>query len=1541
MSEPDADLDPFEAVAESFLARFRAGQRPSIEEYAARHPDLAEELRELLPAMVMVEQDLTIDPDLGSFDARPALIHPSGKERRLGDYHILREIGRGGMGLVYEAEQVSLGRRVALKVLPGHIAGDTDAMQRFQHEARAAARLHHTNIVPVFDVGRDGEVAYYAMQFIQGQGLDRVIDELARLRDPKGKLDRAVGTGPTAIGARAPALSRVAEALLSGRFVTEVAARSSHIPQAAAAVPTATEPRAVGAARTSGSFLADLEPPGPEPTTAPRHSAVLPGGNLVSAACLSGRRAPFFRSVAQIGHQAAQGLAYAHASGVVHRDIKPSNLLLDHAGVVWITDFGLAKGEDEGLTHTGDILGTLRYMGPERFRGEGDARADVYALGLTLYELLTLHTGFDSSDRLNLIEQIKTEEPPKPRSLDGHIPRDLETIVLKAIEKEPKARYQSAAAMGEDLRRFLADEPIVARRASPPERLIRWSRRHRGLAASLAATALLLLVATVVSGLAAIRFQKLAQEKDVERSRAWTAQKEAEGARALAQVQGEANRRGLYFAQMNLAGQATALPGGLARVTELLDRWRLDPSPSDLRNWEWYYLDALTCRDQLTLRGHSHIIEAVRWSPDGTRLATAGKDKFIKIWNAVSGREIATWHPRGQEVQDLDWSPDGTRLVSGQGDASVRVWDAHLGREERTLKGHTGPVFGVRWNPDGTRLASCGEDGTVRIWDPAARKAPLVLTSQGGWSLSVAWSPDGSHLASSHFDKTVKVWDATTGRRVRDLIGRGRDLGRVRWSHDGSRIACGDQGGMIWVWDASDGQVVRNWVSGKFAVMPLAWHPQDRLLASGSYDGSVRVWDTTNGKETRCLAGHTDEVHELCWSPDGKRLASAGSDHTVRVWDADQAGEANTWAAHSSEVWSVAWSPDGLRLASGATEANVRLWSGADALTPAILKGQYDEGRALSWSPDGNRLATAGGAIWDVATDKVALHLHGKTGGVMATCWSPDGTKLATASRDHAVRIWDARSGETLHVLHTPNDWVWSVAWSPDGTRLASSGDNHAIQIWDAVTGDELKTLHGHNHVVNTVRWSPDGARLASSSSDRTVRVWDVAAGAEALILRGHTAVVCAVCWSPDGSRIASVSADGTARIWDASDGGEAFTLQGNANPLWSVDWSPDGTRLAAGDKFGNVLVWSAIAAIHRECSPRLLAWLDSRIARNPTAARDRALRGAVLSRLGDWDLAATDFDAAGHASPDAPQWFQPGWWLAPAQAEDEPGSALSLLARFEATTGVGPRSDPAAPRWLAGATDPNGFLPPSGTRGTLYATRIYSLREQDVILRVGEGARPQLWLNGTLIAPGAPAPADEVEKERDKVPFATSLRAGWNTLLVRPSREMEPHFLSLLVEPARKDTQVMARAPADRGDWERGFETLDRHDRMENQKRRALEIAVHRRRAEDFVRRAQWSEAIAEMNRAIELDPDEHETWYFLAPLFVEARDGAAYDRHRRAMLDRWHNTDDPRLAERTAKACLLLPGLPDVIRPAAGLAGLALDRGAAGRGHFIRTCS
>ncbi len=433
-SSGSGDYGLFDELAEEFAGRYRRGERPSLLEYIDRCPAMADEIRELFPALVEVEQaEEVLEPLHGPAASRsiPAL-------RQVGDYRVIREVGRGGMGVVYEAEQVSLGRRVALKILPGAVAKDGKALERFRREARAAARLHHTNIVPVFEVGQDGDVVFYAMQFIQGQGLEVVIDELARQRRKSGHASAApiaagareeevappgttqpertgaVSRGPGSLPARertealaeslrARQVSRMARSLVTGTFAAEIVDPDR---TGSSDGPAATEEHDSRPSAASG-----LSSPASSST-----SAVLPGGTQVSAVESSGRRLPFFRSVAQIGRQAAQGLAYAHARGIIHRDIKPSNLLLDSTGVVWIADFGLAKADDDGLTATGDILGTIRYMAPERFRGEGDARADIYALGLTLYELLTLRPGFESSDRLQMIERIKAEDPIRPRS---------------------------------------------------------------------------------------------------------------------------------------------------------------------------------------------------------------------------------------------------------------------------------------------------------------------------------------------------------------------------------------------------------------------------------------------------------------------------------------------------------------------------------------------------------------------------------------------------------------------------------------------------------------------------------------------------------------------------------------------------------------------------------------------------------------------------------------------------------------------------------------------------------------------------------------------------------------------------------------------------------------------------------------------------------------------------------------------------------------------------------------------------------------------
>ena len=446
-----------ESLLDEYRARLAQGEQPTVDEYTARYPLLAEQIRQRFSALADTQPeppniDLTIDHTEAVPRETPKTLE------QMGDFHVLREIGRGGMGVVYEAEQKSLGRRVALKVLLASTLLDPRQLARFQREARAAARLHHTNIVPVFGVGEHEGIHYYVMQFIPGRGLDGLLVELKWLGRNRNSLAAFASRA-----ARAPLIAQptdttlvdVAQMLLSGQQ------RLRDL--------------------TGSELMLDDNT---QPDEAARN---ITGASLVENTSADAARGYWF-SVARIGYQVADGLAYAHDQGILHRDIKPANLLLDPKGTVWVTDFGLAKAtEHDNLTQTGDVVGTLRYMAPESFRGQNDARTDIYALGLTLYELIALRPAFDASDRNTLMRQVTNAEIPPLRRICPAVPEDLETIVLKALERDPAHRYRSAADLAADLQHFIHDEPILARRATLVQRLARWYRHNPVVARLVAA----------------------------------------------------------------------------------------------------------------------------------------------------------------------------------------------------------------------------------------------------------------------------------------------------------------------------------------------------------------------------------------------------------------------------------------------------------------------------------------------------------------------------------------------------------------------------------------------------------------------------------------------------------------------------------------------------------------------------------------------------------------------------------------------------------------------------------------------------------------------------------------------------------------------------------------------------------------------------------------------------------------------------------------------------------------------------------------------
>jgi WD40 repeat protein/tetratricopeptide (TPR) repeat protein len=1442
MSEHSAGRDPLEVVIESFLARFRAGERPGIEEFAARHPELAGPLRDLLPALVMVEQDLTVDREPRP---RPVPLPASPLEGRLlGDYRILREVGRGGMGVVYEAEQVSLGRRVAIKVLPGHLAGDRTRLERFRREAKAAARLHHTNIVPVFEVGTAGGVAYYAMQFIQGQGLDQVIAELARLRDPAGKARGPAESDPTA--APGAGVGRVAASLLTGRIASEGAPPPDEMACAA------TEAAGDGPGPTS-------TPPGPP--------VALPGGSQATPTYLSGRRVTYFRSVAQIGRQAAQGLAYAHAGGIIHRDIKPSNLLLDHAGVVWIADFGLAKGDDDGLTQSGDILGTLRYMAPERFRGQGDGRTDVYALGMTLYELLTLRPAFASDDRLRLIQQIKEEEPRRPRALDPRIPRDLETIVLKAIEKDPRARYASAEALAEDLRRFLADEPIRARQVGASERYWRWARRNPTIAIMGGVLTALLVAITAGSLLAASRFASLAAAEGKARDEAETATATARAAeremRRLA-TQAEADKGTAQRETRRAEGEKKRAEEQLARAERLvyagklmlaqndfeagdggLARHYLDEAQVGLRGWEHRYLWTRVDARQ-TLVGHRNAVYGVAFSPDGSRIVTAGYDGTARVWDAATGQPVLTFSGHRNYVLSVAFSPDGRRIVTGGGQWAqearpdvAKVWDAATGRELLTLSGHAGCIWSVAFSPDGSRIVSGSGPwaygpGEAKVWDAATGRELLTLPGTGQKVRSVAFSPDGRRIATGATDGEARAWDAATGRPLATF--RKGPLQSLAFSPDGGRVVTAHLDGSVKVWDAATGRNLLAIKGHRSSIDAVAFSPDGRRLATGGEDQTTRVWDAATGQYLFTLKGHSLRVVTLAFSPDGSRLVTGSYDGTAKVWDAATGQEVPVLRGHSDYIASLAFDPEGRRIVTASGDGTARVWDAATTRPLLVLRrsdlapGANARLSDAAFSPDGSRIATGGedgtARVWDAATGRELLRLSFPLP-VKGVAFSPDGSRLVTGTwtweggRSGEATVWDAATGRELLALRRGDAGILGVEFSPDGARIVTGSWDHKARVYDAATGRELLLLEGHSGPVTSVAFRRDGRRILTGGTDRTARVWDAATGRELLGLAGHTAEVRGVAFSPDGSRVATVSHDRSAKLWDAESGQELLSLKGQPAELLCVAFSPDGSRLVTGLAGANATasVWSAGPG------------QEVMVLRG---------RGERLERVA--------------FSPDSGRIF--GW------------DARKRVLAWSATDG-----SPVAP------TNPPDMPAPGPARSADGFVQARPEGQAIVVLDRRPSAGENAW----------------PLRDRDRGPMADA---------VFPR---DPFVREAPVPDSSADT-ALDRAIASRpGDPAPRFQ-----------------------RGHQLARRGEWRAALADYREGLARDPSNSLAWMGAATLYLQLGDGEGYRRHARSMLDAFGATDDPTIAERTAKIGLLTPPPPEDAPRLIALAERAVTRGA-----------
>jgi WD40 repeat protein/serine/threonine protein kinase len=1119
-----------EDLVEEFFARLEGGERPDLEEFIAQHVQHADRLRRILPTMRMLADLSRGESSAGLAPASP--FETDEPPRTLGDYQIIREIGRGGMGVVYEAEQISLQRRVALKILPFAAVLDSRHLQRFKNEALAAAHLDHPNIVEVYGVGCERGVHFYAMRYVEGQTLAAVIEALRLAVRGRSTLDCS-DSSP---------LSR--------------SKNGAH---------------EINDEATSHSLQAHTERDSDDKSSPSTDTVVAALSTLrISRPC------DFYRTMAELGIQAADALDHAHQTGIVHRDIKPSNLMLDAHGKLWVTDFGLAHIDSGAtLTATGDQLGTLRYMSREQAEGKSavlDHHTDIYSLGVTLYELITLRPAFTADDRQSLLNHILDDEPPSPRSVHSTIPVDLETIVLKCMAKAPTDRYRSARDLADDLRRFLENKPISARRPTAVQRLATWSRRHRVLVAAA------FVVLAVVACASVISTVMIALERQV-----------TETHRQRAAAMAEALHERLYAADIKLAHQAW-LNGDIRQVLHLLERHRPGVEEEDLRGFEWRYLWRLGHSAQRTLTAHSDEVHSVAFSPEGRLIASGSRDGSVKVWDATKGETIWSLAGHRGDVYCVAFSPDGKTVVSAGDDTTARLWQTSTGRQSAVLHAHTRAVFNAVFSPDGRILATAGKDSVIRLWDTATLDEKIVLSGHLKDVEFLAFSPDGTALASVGDERPglLKLWDVATGREKLSVVADLHPMMCVAFSPDGATVATASEGRTIKLWDAASG-VERLALAGHAgSVESLAFSPNGKTLASASTDATVRLWDVTTGRMMEAFRGHIGRIRSVAFSPDGRLLASAGGDQTVKQWDPTiwQAGERRKLGptAPNPRCFSVR----GATLVTHAQELrSIRLINLLNGEISTKLIGSGDpEFECLAMAPRSGLFAVSDAIgqieLWDSSLQRELLRWPAHEGAVGSIAFSPNGRMVASGgATDSKVKLWDVATGNQVAVLQGHKGGVRALAFSLDGQKLASASNDSHCKLWDLAGGELLATYRGHREAIHAVTFSSDGALIATAGNDETVRLWKTDSSDSARVLRAHSGPVYSLAFSTDGKTLASGGDDGVVRLWSVRAGQELLSLEGHFGPVQFVAFQNSSTLLSVATKGwpaaeGELILWSA-----------------------------------------------------------------------------------------------------------------------------------------------------------------------------------------------------------------------------------------------------------------------------------------------------------------------------------------------------------------------------
>ena len=858
------------------------------------------------------------------------------------------------------------------------------------------------------------------------------------------------------------------------------------------------------------------------------------------------REDPSIRLRINLFLEICDAVKFAHQNLIIHRDLKPANILVTRDGNPKLLDFGVAKLLNPELldvttdfTVGANIL-TPNYASPEQLKGENVTTAsDVYSLGVILYELLTgrLPLNLKSKSLPDILKAITEETPVFPSvavstptgesdDSDGRIPTafdpqplrgDLDTIVLKALSKDPNERYPTVEAFASDLGLHLNDLPILARQPSSAYRLSKFVRRHRMGVISASVILILLL------GLVGVT--------------AWSAYDSRRQARE--------SLRQAYSSDMNLAMQSYE-NANLSQMTQLIQRYE----NTDFRGWEWNFLYNLAHpKGRLLTIAHPSEVWNVAFSPDSTRLATACSDGFARIYEVPGGQLLAITETPEKNIWRLAFSPDGRFLATASGDInsnSVKVWNARDGMEALSLKGHEARVRAIGYSPDGKLIATGSRDGTIRIWNAENGTEIKRLDNQKDGkpleSQDLQFTADGKRVIGAN-EHGANVWDLSTGRVV-ETNNHIFSLA-VAISPDGSRFALSHVNSVIGIYDSNTAEKLAEITSAKSKINDLAFSPDGKLLASASSDRTVRFFETEKGAEVQNLRVHFADAWSVAFSPDGKFVATSGTDFHAYLFDAAA-------IVNSSSIgdWTVAGN----------------LWSATNADRTIIAANIVD------------RENNPGQMIYDIRLG--AIKVHTSTDITDSSSLSPDGTVTATGNRDGTIALRRSENGKEIRRFKAhecgsdTRVCIKPVLFTPDGKRLVSGGSDGKLKLSDVGGEQPTKELYSFEGQISAVSISPDGQNVFAASYDKAAKLFDLETGVLIADLGQQPKLLVSAVFSPDGKILVTGSGDGVIRFWNPIDAKLLDTLIGNAGFIWALTFTPDGTRLASASGEGVIRLW-------------------------------------------------------------------------------------------------------------------------------------------------------------------------------------------------------------------------------------------------------------------------------------------------------------------------------------------------------------------------------